>query len=72
MTLSEAIAAVEAAQTGLANSDTVQAAAQAKFDAAVLAKTSADTDEQKAVEGFNASLDALIATATAAKKVKPL
>jgi hypothetical protein len=53
------------------NADNNKAVAQQKFDAAQAAKGQADTDDASAVSSFNASLDALIAAATAAKIPPP-
>jgi hypothetical protein len=68
MTLLDAISAVEAASTDLSNADTAKAAAQSKFDAAKAAKETADQSDTVAEQSFNASLDALITAATAAKR----
>ena len=68
VTLSQAISDVEAAQTGLSNADTSKQAAQAKFDAAQAAKTTADQADVDATTTFNAALDELISAATAAKR----
>jgi hypothetical protein len=68
MMLLDAISAVEAASTDLSNADTAKAAAQSKFDAAKAAKETADQSDTVAEQSFNASLDALITAATAAKR----
>jgi hypothetical protein len=68
MTLLDAISAVEAASTDLSNADTAKTAAQSKFDAAKAAKETADQSDTVAEQSFNASLDALITAATAAKR----
>lgn len=72
--LSDAITAVETAQTQLVNDQQIQAnavtavaSAQAKLDTANTAKTSADSTVSTDVAAFNTSLDGLIAAATAAK-----
>jgi hypothetical protein len=67
MDLAGAIRGVEGAQTALQSADTQQAAAQAKYEDALTTKVSADKAEGDAVAAFNASLDELIAAATAAK-----
>lgn len=69
--LTQAIAAVETAQTNLTNANTSEAAAQSKFDAARQAKADADKADSDAVTAFNSALDALIAAATAAKVPVP-
>lgn len=74
MNLQDAINGVEAAQTQLTNDQRAQSdaasavsAAQAKLDAASSVKSSADSTVTTDVSAFNASLDGLIAAATAAK-----
>jgi hypothetical protein len=67
MNLSDAIAGFEAAQAGLTGNDATQVSAQSKFDAATKAKADADAADATAVAAYNASLDALVAAATAAK-----
>lgn len=67
VTLSQAIADVEAASTALSNAQTSQQAAQTKFDAAKSAKDSADQANADAVTAFNSSLDEIVAAAQAAK-----
>ena len=65
--LAQAISDVESAQTTLTNAESSQQAAQAKYDAAVAGKQSADQTEGDAATAFTAVLDELIAAATAAK-----
>lgn len=71
MTLVEAINAVESNLVTLQNADGASAAADAKFQAAVAAKTDADKADVDAAKAFNASLDDMIAVATAAKRPVP-
>ena len=65
--LNQAIAAVEAAATGVTNADTAQIAAQDKFNAAQAAKTAADSADADATTAFNSTLDALAAAIAALK-----
>ena len=74
MTLTEAITAVENTQTAYtnavnttANDQSAAAAIQAKLDAANQQVASDTAAQNTAAESFNASLDALIEAATAAK-----
>lgn len=67
-TLTDAITAAEAAEQNLTGADGAQLAAQAKFDAATLAKAAADAADRDAVTAFNGALDDLSAAALAAKR----
>jgi hypothetical protein len=74
MNLAEAITAVETTQTAYQNAVTqttndqaAAAAVQAKLDAANTLVTTDVAAQSSAAATFNASIDALIATATAAK-----
>lgn len=71
MNLIEAINAVEAAATDLSNADSAQAAAQAKYEAALAGKNTADQADVDAITKFDGTLDVLIAAATAAKRGAP-
>ena len=66
-TLPDAIIAVEAAFSALGSADAATQAAQQKYDSAANAKIAADQAGATAVATYNASLDTLIASATAAK-----
>jgi len=72
--LAQAIANVETAQTQLTNDQATQAtavasvtAAQAKLDAANAVQATANATVTTDITSYDASLDALIASATAAK-----
>jgi hypothetical protein len=67
LSLSDAIAAVESAQTSLTAADQSKVAAQAKYDQALANKTLADNSDSNAISTFNGTLDDLVAAAQAAK-----
>jgi hypothetical protein len=67
MTLQEAIAAVEAADTTRSAADTAKANADTKLAAAQAASVASNTADADAITAFNKSLDDLVTAATAAK-----
>jgi hypothetical protein len=69
--LTKAITDLETAEQNLGSADANQQRAQGKFEEALAAKNTADSDDATAVVDFNAALDAVIAEATAAKVVRP-
>jgi len=71
MTLSEAISAVESTQTALVNADGILDGATTKLAAAQKAQSDASVADTNAATAANDALDALIATATAAKRTVP-